>query len=58
MMMKHALPLFLILSGSAASAQQWELLALIKTRSKFPVTQIVYGLFGHTIALRTNAAEA
>jgi hypothetical protein len=57
-MMKHALPLFLLLSGSVANAQQWELVAPIKTRSEFPVTQIVYDLAGHTIDLQPDATNA
>ncbi len=57
-MMKHAQPLFLLLSGSVANAQQWELVAPIKTRSGFPVTRIVYDLVGHTIDLQPDATNA
>jgi hypothetical protein len=58
MMIKHALPLFLILSGSAASAQQWELVAPIKTRSEFPGIRMVSDLVGYAIDLQTDATEA
>lgn len=44
MMMKHALPLFLLLSGSVASAQQWELVTPIKTRSEIPGILMMYDL--------------
>lgn len=43
---------------NVCSAQQWELVAPIKTRSGFPVTQIVYDLVGHTIDLQPDATDA
>ena len=56
--MKTLLSLLLKAATATIPLAQWELLTPIKTRSEFQGIRMVYGLFGHTIALRTNAAEA
>lgn len=57
-MMKHVLPLVLLLSGSVANAQQWEPAAPIKTMSEFKVIIIVHDLVGRTIDLQPDDTNA
>jgi hypothetical protein len=56
--MKTLLAFLISAALATISLAQWELLTPIKTRSEFLGIRMVYGLVGHTIALRTNAAEA
>jgi photosystem II stability/assembly factor-like uncharacterized protein len=49
MMMKHTLQLFLLLSASVTSAQQWELVTPIKTRSEFEAIEMVSDAVGYAV---------
>lgn len=48
-MKKHTVQLFLVLSASVASAQQWELVTPIKTRSEFEAIKMVSDAVGYAV---------